>query len=169
MSKLTALKAAAQNGYNPNQARDSTGKWTSGGGMQQLKAIAGQVATKGAIAGAGAIGHHLGGEAGAMVAMIGTRAAISLGHKALTGQLKEHDDATEAALDRCEELAMGDVFGHVVSGAVNAVVGAAADSVLPHGGTAIGAAASAAITPHLVKAARRLKAKRGGSLAPQLA
>jgi uncharacterized MAPEG superfamily protein len=170
MSKLQALKnaAAQHSGGNPNQPRDGDGRFAAMG--NQAKALAQTVAEKGAIAGAGALGHHIGGEAGAMAAMLGARTAIEVGKKLIEGHHAKFEQAVDDSADAVEAKGMGDIFGHLIAGAVKHSVGAAADAVLPHGGQAIGMAASAALTPHLVKAAKSLKGKiQQPSLQPRTA
>ena len=159
MSKLQALKnaAAQHSGGNPNQPRDGDGRFAAMG--NQARALAQTVAEKGAIAGAGALGHHIGGEAGAIAAMMTARAVIEVGKEAITGRHTKAEKAVDASADAVEAKGMGDVFGHLVAGAVKHGVGAAADAILPHGGQAIGMATSAALTPHLVKAAKALKGR----------
>jgi hypothetical protein len=155
MSKLSALKNVAAH-YNPSQPRDENGRWTDVG--NKVRTIAQNAVEKGIVVGAGMAGHHVGGEVGAVAAMLGARAAVSLGKRAFASATqKQTSQEADNVMDEIEKLSMGDVFGHAVSKAVGEVVGEATG--IPLAGTAAGIATSAIVTPQLVKAAQRLKGK----------
>lgn len=148
MSRLAALQNLAKSHYNPNQARDSDGRWTA------IKTIAQSAVEKGIVAGAGVAGQHIAGEAGALAAMVGARAAIVVGKNIIQSTAAKQND--EELGDTLEKLAMGDVIGrevtHAVSGAIGDLTG-----ISGLADTGVGMAASAVFTPKLVAAAQSLR------------